>query len=128
VSILAIVPILAVALAIEGAQLLDNPEFVSRVRIHNPSQLLVDVDATSADRDGWVAIAIARPSTTTSVREVIDQGKTWVFRFSSIGIDGGELVETRAQLERAHWTIVIPSDVILRLRRAGATPSALAGI
>jgi hypothetical protein len=128
VSILAIVPILAVAVAIEGAHLLDSPPFVSRVRIHNPSRLLIDVDATSADHDGWVAVGMARPSTTTTVREVIDQGSTWVFRFSSVGIEGGELVETRAHLEHAHWTIVIPSDVINRLRRAGARPSALAGI
>ncbi len=107
----------------EVVLLLRGPSFVDQVRFTNRSGLLIDVDVTDEDRDGWIAVAIVRPQQTVTTREVIDQGATWIFRFRSAGHDGGEIRITRKQLERSRWTVVIPAWVVERLVRAGAQPT-----
>jgi hypothetical protein len=114
--------------ALASAQLVRGPRFVDHVRVKNPSDLLIDVDVTGKDRDGWLAIAIARPTEMATTKDVVDQGEVWIFRFQSAEHDGGELRVSRDDLERSRWTIAIPAAVIDQLRRAGARPAAVGGI
>ena len=53
-----------------------------------------------------------------------DQGSTWTFRFSSQGRVVGDLVSTRADLERGGWRVVIPDTFAESLRADGVVPTA----
>jgi hypothetical protein len=110
-----------------AVSLVRGEEFVDRVRVVNPSNLLIDVEVSDASRSGWLHMAIATPRGTTTTNEVIDQGDDWVFRFGAAGRNGGEIRVRRSDLGRSQWTMVIPGDVVERLRAAGARPAAPGG-
>jgi hypothetical protein len=54
---------------------------------------------------------------------VIDQGEQWVFRFTYGGVDGGELVVPRTELEASGWKVTVPQQFAERMRAAGVGPS-----
>jgi hypothetical protein len=97
-----------------------GPHFVPRITIENPTPYTLAVTATDGRHRDWTAVAIVTPKSTTSVRDVVDQGDTWVFRAAGQGADGGEYRATRRDLQRAGWRLTIPNDVAVRLRAAGA--------
>jgi hypothetical protein len=98
---------------------LRGPKFVDRVTISNPGGFDVNVEVTDGDRDGRLGLAQVPAGEELTVREVIDQGVTWVFLFSYGGTDAGELSLDRATLERGGWRIDLPAEVHRRLAAAG---------
>ena len=64
-----------------------------------------------------------RAGNSTDVRDVIDQGDVWTFRFTSQGYDAGQVQITKADLKRSDWRVVIPAAVGERLAGQGATPT-----
>jgi len=116
IALLVVVGLLVVTMVV----LVRGPDFVHHVGVTNRSNLPIDVDVTSGQRDGWLAVAAARPNGSVTTREVIDQGGTWIFRFRSGGHNGGELRVSRGELARAGFTIVIPQRVTDRLAQANA--------
>jgi len=56
-------------------------------------------------------------------RTLIDQGREWIFRFTSCGYDAGEARVTREQLRRDGWRFTVPPEVAQRLQMAGVVPS-----
>ena len=92
------------------------PPFVDAVTISNPHEWNVEVDVGGSGSVGR--------ETTHTYRSVIDSGNEWVFRFSYGGIDGGELVFSRAELERQGWKVIVPDEFARQMRAAGAAPSA----
>ena len=100
-----------------------SPAFIDRVTVVNPQPWSVEVDVTGEERDGVVGIASVGREQSQTVEEVLDQGRSWVFRFSYGGADGGELVIARAQLERAGWKVTVPEEFAARMRAAGMGPS-----
>jgi len=128
VDIAGVATITVLALLILGAfRLVEGPRFVDSVRIENPSGFLIYADVTDAERDGWLPLAMTAPATTGDIREVVDQGDTWIFRFHADGVYGGELRATKAELEHSHWKITVPSAVIDRLQQSGAIPPSPGG-
>jgi hypothetical protein len=57
------------------------------------------------------------------VRDVVDQGREWVFRFESQGFDAGKLRLRKVDLVRTGWRVVISESVGERLAR-GRVPDA----
>lgn len=106
-----------------GSIVLRGPAFVDEVSITNSSEYDIGVQVGGADRDGWMAVTTASSRSTTTTRDVIDQGEVWVFRFRAQGREGGEVRVTRRELELADWTLEVPDDVIQHLRDLGAPPS-----
>ena len=117
------------ALALVGlvaliAPALELPPVVPELTVENPHQWNVTVTITDADRDALLAVgALGRESTQTFLK-IIDQGERWIFSFRYGGIDGGELVLSRTQLEEAGWRIKVPDEFAVRMRTAGVRPSA----
>jgi hypothetical protein len=113
------------ALAVVAAvpHLLANPTTIDHVGFVNRTQYAMDVEVTGAGNDGWTPLATAERQETTEVRDVVDQGKTWTFRFTSQGFSGGELRFTKTDLARAGWKIDIPQAVGNRLASEGAKPT-----
>lgn len=116
IALVVVVGLLVVTMVL----LVRGPEFVHHVAVTNRSNLQIDVDVTGAQRDGWLAVAIARPNGSVTTREVVDQGDTWIFRFRSGGHYGGELRVNRDKLARAGFTIEIPQRVTDRLEQVNA--------
>ena len=96
--------------------------YVDRLTIANPTAFNVDIDL--ADGDGTVGLGTVAAQRTEAFHEVVDQGPTWVLRFSSAGVAAGELQLTRGALERSGWRVRVPVDVDARLRAARLSPSA----
>jgi hypothetical protein len=86
----------------------------------NRTGVAVRVTASDAGRDGWLPIATVDARSRNRVTEVLDQGDVWRFRYE-VGPDRiAELRRTRAQLEAADWTVVIPAgaaDALAARRR-----------
>jgi hypothetical protein len=119
-------PVVAVAAILVVATLprvLATPSRVDRVTLVNHTQYAVVVDVNGGHDDGWMGLGTAERETATDVRDVIDQGDVWTFRFTSQGYDAGEVRITKADLKRSDWKVVIPAAVGERLAGQGATPT-----
>jgi hypothetical protein len=99
----------AAAAIVTAMQLLAVPSVVDRITVENPTSYNVTIYVTDNDRDGWMAMGVARPEASSTFDLVIDQGQTWVFRFSADGVDDVELQSTRRQLVGEHWRLPIPA-------------------
>jgi hypothetical protein len=102
---------------------LATPSNVDRVTLENHTQYAVVVDVSGRSADGWMGLGTAERETATDVRDVIDQGDVWTFRFTSQGYDAGEVQITKADLKRSGWKVAIPAAVGERLARQGVTPT-----
>jgi hypothetical protein len=100
-----------------------SPGTVDRVTIKNGSEFDVNIDATNASYDGWTPVGIALARADTDMREIIDHGDVWIFRFTGQGIDAGELRVTRSDLAASGWALAVPDAVVQRLRAAGVPAS-----
>ena len=100
------------------------PSSFRQLTVHNPTPYMVNVDVTGAKREGWLDLGSFRRESQRTVEEVADQGRQWVFRFSSGGVEAGELVVSRDQLAHDGWTVTVPAEVTERLRDAGLSESA----
>ncbi|MGH9280179.1 MAG: hypothetical protein ACRD12_19025 [Acidimicrobiales bacterium] len=98
------------------------PGFVD-LSVSNPSRYAVQVDVTGGDRAAWLNLGVVGRESTRDLREILDQGSTWVFRFSHAGRAAGELVVSRSQLRQDRWELAIPPDVAERLARSGVPAS-----
>jgi len=118
--------LLAVFVAAEAFALgkIGTPGFVDQVTIENPDVHDVEVDVGDADRKRWVGLGTATREASRTFESVIDPGDTWVFRFRYGGVDGGEVVVSRNDLESNRWRVRVPAEVGARLTQAGLRPSA----
>ncbi len=105
------------------SRLVPNPAKVDRVTVRNATEYDLDVDATGGAHDGWTPVGIALARSDTEMKDVIDQGATWIFRFTGQGQDGGEVRVTRRELAANGWTLDVPASVGDRIRATGAPPS-----
>ena len=100
-----------------------TPSYVDEVTVVNPHQWDVGVEVTGAQRDGWLGMGTVDRTASHGFAQVIDQGKHWVFRFSYAGVDGGELVVPRSELEASGWKVTVPEHFAERMRAAGVGAS-----
>ena len=115
-----VVAVAAVAVLVPATK---TPEHISSITIANPHGWPAGVQVAGANRQGWVGIGVIDGAATRTFEEILDQGRVWVFRFSYAGVDGGELVVSRADLEREAWKVSVPDEFEARIRAAGVVPS-----
>jgi hypothetical protein len=113
--------LIAVALLAPG---LKPGPFVGRVTLVNHSEYAVDVDVAGASTAEWMPLGTTGVHASTSIASVFDQGSTWTFRFSVQGHELGEIVESRAELARVGWQVVVPDRFIAQLRSSGVPATA----
>lgn len=93
------------------------------VTVENPSPYIINIEVTSAKRDGWFDVGSVRRENRRTFEQTPDPGDQWVFRFSYGGVDAGELTVSRDQLAQDGWRIVVPAEAAERLRAAGLSES-----
>jgi hypothetical protein len=98
------------------------PQTVERIEIVNPTDYDIAVDVSGPNGRGWLPISLAEHRSSVTVREVIDQGERWSFRFRHFGQTVGEISMRRDQLETTDWLVEIPAEVGERLRDLGREP------
>jgi len=113
----------AVGLLFAAQQLLPSAASVRRITVQNPTPFHLEIDASGIGRAHAVTLGPIGREQEKTFDDVIDQGREWIFRFASGGIDGGEMRVARAQLERDNWRITVADDVNRRLQAAGVPPS-----
>ncbi|HEV2070539.1 MAG TPA: hypothetical protein VGR26_12160 [Acidimicrobiales bacterium] len=119
---------IALALALLGlvtlvSPTLELPPVIPELTVENSHQWNVSVTITDADREASLAVGALGRETTQTFLKIIDQGERWIFSFRYGGIDGGELVLSRTELEEAGWQITVPEEFAIRMRTAGFSPS-----
>jgi hypothetical protein len=87
------------------------------VTVANPHAWVANVELATAGGDGGLGIGTVDPAEKRSFREVIDQGRLWVFHFSYAGVTT-ELRVGRETLRRQGWQVRVPDDFAERLRAA----------
>lgn len=112
---------LIVALAVLASfwllpRLFAETKYIELISFENPTVYDLSIEVGGPDRDRWLAITTARREATSVVKEVLDIGDVWVFRFSTQGESGGEVRLTRAQLANDRWRLRIPESVGEQLR------------
>ncbi len=100
-----------------------GPSYVAVLTVVNPHQWDVGVEVTGAQRDGWLGMGTVDRTASRGFERVIDQGEQWAFRFSYAGVDGGELVVPRRELEASGWKVTVPEQFAERMRAAGVGAS-----
>jgi hypothetical protein len=120
-SLLDLILAVGVALAV-GLCLPHQPRTVD-LRVSNPTDFDLTIDATDEHHDGWVTLGTIAARDTTQLDGVIDQGDTWVLRFDGQGRQGGQLTLDRTALDDASWRVQVPDRIGDRLRSQGAPPS-----
>lgn len=112
----------ALALVLTVRSLVEPPTRVERIEITNPHQWVAVVDVTDARRTQELGLGAVDPAKSQSFEEVIDQGDTWIFRFSYAGVDVERAIP-RAELERDRWKVTVPDEFSERLEAAGTPPT-----
>jgi hypothetical protein len=115
----AAVMVLVTALAMSGCS---EVAFIERITIVNGTEYSANVDVTSAGRDGWLGLGVIEATESRSFDEVVDQGRTWVFRFDYAAKHDEEIEITRQELEEANWRIEVPASFGEALRDLGVEP------
>jgi hypothetical protein len=108
------------ALLAAVSSVLVPPRAVDHITVRNPTRYDLAIEVAGGEAEGWMALGSVRRDSTTTFREVIDQGDMWVFQLSAQGEDGGTVRISRADLERASWQIDIPASVSDTLQAKGA--------
>ena len=83
----------------------------------------MDVEVTSAAHRRLDSIGTARAGHNERFALIIDQGKTWVFHFTSQGFHGPEMQLSRQDLVSAGWQVSVWDAVVRAFSDAGAPPS-----
>ncbi len=100
----------------------DDPSFVPRVELDNPSEYDINVAVAPSTDGATMPLGVALQHCVTPYHAVIDQGATWVVRFSAQGHDAGFVTVARADLVRDGWRLRVPDDVAARLRANVTAP------
>ena len=120
----AVAIVIAIAsVLVVGVVLLDGPARISRLTVANPTDYDVSIQLAPGADGAWLPLAVLGQRSTREVRDVIDQGDSWVFRFRAQGQDGGDLTISRAELAAAGWQVTVPATVTSRLQALGVPPS-----
>jgi hypothetical protein len=118
--IAAIAAVLAVGVAavvVLDRSVLDEPTFIDRVSVDNPSGY--DIHVTVAGEDtGEMPLGVARQHCVTTFQLVIDQGAVWRLSFRAQSQPLEDVLVDRSALERDGWQYRIPESVIEQLQAA----------
>lgn len=99
------------------------PSYVDAVSVSNPHVWHVEIDVGRPDGSRWIGLGRVGREKTQTFQSVIDPGDEWMFRFAYGGIGRGDVVVSRAELERAGWKLTVPEEFAERMRAAGVSPS-----
>jgi hypothetical protein len=100
-ALVAILLVVALTLGVPGRETL---------HFDNRTDVAVRITASDDGRNGWLPVGTIDAQARARIDEVIDQGDVWRFRYE-VGPDRiAEIRKTRAELESANWTVVIPAD------------------
>jgi hypothetical protein len=102
---------------------LDTTSRVDSVTVANPLPYELVVHVSDGEGGEWTPLGIVQAGGELTVREVIDQGERWTFRFQHWGDTVGESTESRADLEGEGWRIEVPPSIGDRLEELGRPPS-----
>jgi len=114
----------ALALARLVGWLIPTVPFVDRITVVNPTVFHLEVEVGSAEDGGGLVLGAVAREQTQNFTAVLDQGRRWVFRFSSGGKLGGQVIASRDEMERSGWRVTVPPEVDEHLRANGLLPSA----
>ena len=93
---------------------------MNRIAISNDTDYSVSVEVAGPS-GGWTAIGSPARQVTV-FQQVIDQGRTWTFRVSAQGHDGGQFTLSRADLVASGWRVSLPSSTGAQFKPAGTSP------
>lgn len=95
--------------------------FVAEVVLSNPTAYTATVKVTDGAGGGALSLATVPPRSEVTVRDVLDQGSTWSFRFAYAGHEEGMRLSS-SELESSGWQVVVPESFEATLQERGVVP------
>lgn len=112
------IAVLGMSLFIQSCE---NPTFVERVEILNDTEYTANVDVRG-QRGGWLQLTTVEAHDRSEVREVIDQGSSWIFSFKYGPHDPVQTTLTKEELIDSDWQVQVPDEFQESLRAEGVPP------
>ena len=111
--------ILAAAIGLASATLLvTEPERVDQLTVVSRGDFAVNVAVSAGPGEGVLLLGTLEPGSSQTSREILDQGRTWRFSFSSGGESVGNVSVPRSTLARDDWRYLVPPAVFDRISRS----------
>lgn len=107
-----------VALLIVYAQVVADSPRVD-LRLHNPTDCTVNVEVAGDARTGYLDVGRVEAGTTSALKNTLDQGETWTFRFSYGGQVTSQTSISAHELAESNWRFDLPAQVGERANRRG---------
>lgn len=104
------------------SRLSSGSRMVSNLTVRNETAFDVTLDASGSSSGPATPLGVVGHQATENLGPLIDQGQVWYIHIASEGVDGGTIVESRADLARSGWAVVVGAGVESRLRSGGLTP------
>lgn len=98
-----------VAIAL-GWLLIDEPARVD-LEVVNPTGREVGIEVREDGDSSWRRVATLDPESERTVRDLLDRGETWTFRFEEWGRPLSQIDVERAALAATGWRLQIPAPV-----------------
>lgn len=99
----------------------DGAAFVDRLVVVNDTSYDSHVEVRGGS-GGWLGVTMVPAGSTREVQDVIDQGATWIFRFSYAAYEPVEVEIARSELVDAGWRVEVPEELEQDLRGEGVPP------
>lgn len=116
----ALVIVVAGVLALLSVTLLDHrPERLDHLTVANDTDYELFIQVQGAE-PGWLPLAVVSPHRTIRLDRPVDQGPTWLVRFTGQGRTADDLEITRDALRDLDWRLEVPESVGAELRAQGA--------
>lgn len=119
---LLLVSLLLAAIVVGAAIIPGGRGSIDEVSITNPGEFDVLVEVSGGKGSSWVSLGYVPPTATETIDGVVDQGSTWVFRFTAQGEDV-EVRASRASLKANGWKVSVPARFIESLRPTAPAPA-----
>ena len=88
----------------------DGVSFVERVVLVNEVDYPANVDVRGDD-GGWLGLSTVPAHQTREIKQLIDQGDTWTFRFSYGKHESVVMEIAREELMDAGWRVEVPDEL-----------------
>jgi hypothetical protein len=104
-------------LVVSNAVAFDDPGFVERVTVQNPSEYDIRVVVAPSSGSAVLPLGVVGQRCAATFGDVVDQGDSWTVRFEAQGSEGGTATVEREALERNGWVVQVPASVVEHLRQ-----------
>lgn len=98
------------------------PDTVDSLTVDNRTEFPLGVEVRGGEGESWLGVGTVPAGESKAFPRVLDQGQTWLVRFSAQGETSNQYRFSRQDLVVEDWTLNVPDTVTEDLRANGVEP------